>query len=229
MSRPEGWTLPPVWTVPREWPGERCFVICGGESIRAIRDVIPRLKGRFIAIKEGVLVRPNADVLFLGGEKTPQIALPLIPHFTGKYMVVRGKSDHELPSTVKRITRTKLHGHLCDLPRECRCGTGTGTHVVGYDSGTSAINLAYHFGATLIILIGYDMTGGRWFVGKEARRLKCEWPHPMPHIPEHHFQRHMVPLHQIADDAKAKGIRIVNCSPISRVTAFERQPLEKFL
>lgn len=211
MSRPEGWNGPPLWSVPREWPGERCFIICGGESIRRQRDVIPTLKGRVIAIKEGVLLRPKADVLFLGGEKTPAIALPLIPKFKGRYMVVRGKSDQELPPAVVRVTRAKDHTQLCDIP----------THVCGYDTGTSAINLAYHFGATEIVMLGYDMRGRRWFEG--------EWPHPMPVIPEEHFRRHMVPLEALAADAKAKGIRIVNCSPISRVTAFERRPLEEFL
>jgi hypothetical protein len=211
VSRPEGWTLPPVWHVPREWPGERCFIICGGESVKAQRKVIPQLKGRFIAIKEGVLVRPDADVLFLGGEKTPEIAKPLIPKFRGKYMVVRGKSDAELPSTVLRLTRSKNHGELCDLPG----------HVCGRDSGTSAINLAYHFGATEIVLIGYDMQGRRWFEG--------EWPHPMPHIPEEHFRRHMEHLGALADDAKRKGIRIVNVSPTSRVTAFERRDIRDYL
>lgn len=211
MSRPEGWTLPPIWNVPREWPGERAFVICGGESVREQRHLIPKLTGRFIAIKEGVLVRPDADVLFLGGERTPEIALPLIPKFRGTYMVVRGKSDQELPPTVKRVTRTKEHTKLCDLPG----------HVCGYDSGTSAMNLAYHFGAREIVMIGYDMRGGRWFTG--------EWPHPMPHIPEEHHRRHMAPLAALAEDATAKGIRIVNVSPISRVTCFERRRLEEFL
>jgi len=211
MSRPEGWNGPPLWSVPREWPGDRCFIICGGESIRQQRALIPQLKGRVIAIKEGVLLRPDADVLFLGGEKTPEIALPLIPKFKGRYMVVRGKSDQELPPEVVRVTRSKDHTKLCDIP----------THVCGYDSGTSAINLAYHFGATEIVLLGYDMRGGRWFTG--------QWPHPMPQIPEEHFRRHMVPLQALAADAAAKGIRIINCSPISRVDAFERQPLERFL
>ena len=63
--------------------------------------------------------------------------------------------------------------------------------------------------------------GARWFKG--------EWPHPMPIIPDLHFRRHMGPLAALAADATVKGIRIVNCSPISRVTAFERQPLEVFL
>jgi hypothetical protein len=211
MSRPAEWVLPPIWPVPREWPGERAFVLCGGESVRAQREIIPKLQGRFIAIKEGVLLRPDADVLFLGGEKTPEIALPLIPKFRGKYMVVRGKSDQELPSTVLRITRTKEHTKLCDTPGQ----------VCGYDSGTSAINLAYQFGATEIVVIGYDMTGGRWFKG--------EWPHPMMHIPEDHHQRHMAPLKALAEDAKAKAIRIVNVSPISRVNCFDRRDIREFL
>ena len=108
-------------------------------------------------------------MLFLGGEKTPQIALPLIPHFRGTYMVVRGKSDKELPETVKRITRTKQHGHLCDLPRPCVCGTGTGTHVAGLDSGTSAINLAYHYGATRIIPGSHRMRKTPQAVGLDAQ------------------------------------------------------------
>ena len=27
------WTLPPTWHVPREWAGDRCFILCSGESI----------------------------------------------------------------------------------------------------------------------------------------------------------------------------------------------------
>lgn len=206
------WTLPPVWSVPRLWPGERIFILCGGESVRAQRSLIPRLRGRWIVIKEGVLLRPDADVLFLGGERTPEIALPLIPRFRGGLMVVRGRSHPSLPATVKRITRTKDHEHLCALP----------THVCGYDSGTSAINLAWHLcGPTEVILIGYDMTGGRWFTG--------EWPHPMPVIPPKHHQRHASPLAALAEDCAAKGLQVFNVSPISRAPGFARRRLEEFL
>lgn len=201
------WTPPPIWSVPREWPGERFFVLCSGESIGPQRKHIAQLRGRFIAVKHGLLTRPDADVLFLSGERTAEIAKPLLPKFSGRHVVVRGRSDPALPDTVKRVTRSKEHTKLCDLP----------THVSGLDSGTSAINLAYHFGATEIVLLGYDMTGGHF----------CA--HPLQFPPHEHFRRHMAPLEGLAADAKAKGIRIVNCSPISRVTAFERQPLEAFL
>lgn len=205
------WTPQALWSVPREWPGERCFILCGGESLRAQRELVPRLQGRVIAVKEGVLLRPDADVLFFAGEHADVIAPPLVKKFRGKYVVVRGRGHPAIPATAKRVMRPIEHVGLCD----------DRTLVSGYDAGTSAINLAYHFGATEIVLLGYDMGGGRWFAG--------EHPHPLPVIPEAHFQKHLEPLPLIADDAARKGIRIVNCSPVSRVTCFERQPLEAFL
>lgn len=207
------WTPQAIWSVPREWPGETCFILCGGESLKAQRHLVPQLRGRVIAVKEGVLLRPDADVLFLAGEHPAQIAPPLIRRFRGKYVVVRGRGHPSIPESAKRVMRPLVHEGLCDDP----------TLVSGFDAGTSAINLAYHFigpGGT-IVLLGFDMTGGRWFAG--------EHPHPMPVIPEEHFQRHMGPLPLIAADAERKGIRIVNCSPISRVTCFEREPIEEFL
>lgn len=195
-----------TWSVPKIWPGSQCFVICSGASVAKQLAQIARLRARIIAVKHGILARPDADVLFLSGEGTPTIARELMPMFRGQYIVVRGKSQ-ALPTEVKRLSRAKDHTTLCNLP----------DHVSGRDAGTSAINLAYHFGATEIVLLGYDMTGGHY----------CD--HPLPFPPKDHFDRHMEFLPQLASDAKAKGIRIVNCSPISRVTAFERQPLEAFL
>jgi len=199
------------WSIPREWPGERGFILCNGESIRQQRHLIPLLKGRILAIKEAMRLRPDADVWFIAAERADDIAAPLFPLFTGKYVIARNKVPASYPNYVKRVSRTKDHTKLCDLP----------DHVCGYDSGTSAINVMAHFGCSEIILLGMDMTGDRWCNG--------EFRHPMPHIPADHHSRHASVLPDIAKDAEAKGIRIVNCSPISTVTCFERQPLEAFL
>lgn len=205
------YVVPEPWLIPREWAGERCFILCNGESLRAQRHKIPHLRGRIIAVKEAVRLRPDADVLFVAAEKRVDIVPDLFRVFTGRYVIARNKVPATYPSYVKRVSRTKDHTALSDLP----------DHVCGYDCGTSAINVAYHFGATEIILLGMDMRGDRWCNG--------EFAHPMPHIPEDHHARHASVLPDIATDAARKGIRIVNCSPISRVTAFERQPLESFL
>ncbi len=191
----------PPWKIPREWAGERCYILCNGESIRAQRHLIPQLKGRIIAIKEAVRLRPNADVLFVAAERAADINVDLFPLFTGKYIIARNKVPAAYPD----------HTQLCDRP----------DHVCGYDCGTGAINIAYHFGSPEIVLLGMDMQGNRWCNG--------EFEHPMPKIPKDHHARHSSVLPAIARDAKRRGIRIVNCSPISALTCFERQPLEAFL
>lgn len=205
------WVAPPIWSVPRAWPGERCFVLCGGESLRAQRELVPRLQGRIVAVKHGVLLRPDADVLFFAGERPADIAPRLLSAYKGPCVVVRGKGHQVFPDTSKRVWRTDTHEAWSDDP----------TMVAGFDAGTSAINLAMLFGATEIVVLGYDMIGGRWFNG--------EIQHYLTNPPESDFQRHMSVLPSLAADAKAKGVRIINCSPISRVDCFERQPLGAFL
>lgn len=207
------WTPPKPWPVPREWDGEICLVVCSGESAGAKADAVRKFTGRVIAVKHGVLLRPDAEILFMSGEWTAEISRELLPKWkrqgeSGCYAIVRGRSCPELPPVFKRVTRSKIHGELCDLP----------DHVSGRDTGTSAINLAYLFGATTILLIGYDMAGGHF----------C--PHPLQKPPKDHFVRHMEFLSALDSDAKKKGIRVVNCGgKKSIVTAFERQPLELFL
>lgn len=203
------WVAPPVWTVPREWNGERCFILCGGASLAQQVEFMPQLKGRVIAVKHGVRLRRDADVAFFAGERPAEIAPPLLRIFRGQYIVVRGRGHAVFPPEAKRLGRTPNHEQFSSDP----------TMVCGFDAGTSAINLAVLFGAVEIILLGYDMIGGRWFSDK----------HYLPTPPESDFQRHMGPLPALAVDAVRKGVRIVNCSPISRVMCFERQPLERFL
>jgi hypothetical protein len=210
--KPSPWAPPPLWSVPRTWAGERAFVLCGGPSLRAQRDLVPQLRGRVVAVKEGVLLRPDADVLFFAGEHAEVIAPPLLRAFKGQHVVVRGKGHPVFPPTARRVWRTPTHEAWSTDP----------TMVAGFDAGTSAINLAMLFGAREIVLLGYDMGGGRWFT-------PAEHPHPLPQIPEARHQQHMAPLRDLALDAFARGVRIVNCSPTSRATCFSYQPLESFL
>lgn len=205
------WTAPPVWSVPRCWEQERVWILCGGASLKAQRHLVPQLPGRVIAIKEGVYLRPDADVAFFAGEHCETIAPPILRSYRGPVAVVRGRGHPVFPPTVKRIWRTPSHERWSLDP----------TMVAGFDAGTSAINLAILFGATEIYLLGYDMTGGRWFTG--------EHPHPQPVIPVSAFARHLAPLPRLAKHAKELGVRIVNCSPTSAVTDFERRELGRVL
>lgn len=94
-------------------------------------------------------------------------------------------------------------------------GLGIGQMHTGGNSGYMAINLAWLWGATRIVLLGYDMqpTGGRkHFFGDHPANLTqqmnfAEWRHRFT---------------ALADDLDKRGVRVVNCS---RETALQAFPL----
>lgn len=93
----------------------------------------------------------------------------------------------------------------------------------GKNSGYQAINLAIHLGASLIVLLGYDMqrVDGRpsHFFGEHPRTLHRDSPFGLflDHYPS------------IVEPVRALGVRIVNCSRETALTCFPRQPLEAVL
>lgn len=200
-----------TWTVPKEWKGDRCFILAGGESIKEQEQLIPKLQGRVIAIKQSVALRPDADVMFIAGKDDPVVCAKFFPMHTGKYLI--GRSTYAgAPQHCKFLQRDMFNiGRLSYRP----------THLCGYDAGTSAINLAFLFGAKQIVLLGYDMSGGRWFSGR--------FKHHLPKPPQKHFDIHMSVLPSLASDLLQAGIEVVNCSMNSKVKVFKKQPLESFL
>jgi hypothetical protein len=198
------------WSVPREWRGERCFIIAGGESVKAQEHLIPKLFGPIIAIKQSVALRPDADVMFIAGKDDGRVCASFFPLHRGTYLVARGEY-RDVPSRTKVLGRSIPADRLSEEP----------TALAGFDAGTSAINLAFLFGASEIVLLGYDMTGGRW--------LNDRYKHHLPYPPQRHFDLHLAALPPFAEDLKAAGVRVVNCSPISAVEVFEKRSLEEFV
>lgn len=208
---PESFVGNPDITITPDWKGERCFIIGNGESVTPQRKLIPKLRGRFIAIKQSVALRPDADVMFISGKRAWEICKPVFPLFTGTYIITRGRGDKRFPARVWRIGRTKDVATLCEDPR----------YVAGLDAGTSAVNLAYHFGATEIVLLGIDYHGARWSNG--------EFPHFMPVPPTCHQHRHLEVHELFGPTVVARGVRVVNTSKHSLLKCYEKQPLEAFL
>ncbi len=87
-------------------------------------------------------------------------------------------------------------------------------------SGYQAINLVYHWGAKVILLLGYDMqkTGGQghWFGDHKGRMNNAssygQWNHWFQSI-----------------DPAEYGIRIVNCSRQTALDNFPRMPIGEAL
>jgi len=93
----------------------------------------------------------------------------------------------------------------------------------GRNSGAAAVNLAVHFGAKRIILIGYDMghqsSKRSHFFGNHKFPLRDGSPFP---VFIEAFKRQVNPLKQL-------GIEVVNCSRQTALTCFPRLPLEDAL
>ena len=93
---------------------------------------------------------------------------------------------------------------------------------LGQNSGYQAIGLAYHLGASRILLLGYDMqfTDGRshWH-GDHPRGMGNansvdKWARHFP---------------AMAADLSAEGIEVLNCSRQTALTCFQRATIEDAL
>lgn len=93
----------------------------------------------------------------------------------------------------------------------------------GLNSGFRAVNLAYHFGARRIILIGYDMSRG-----DDPKRLE-HWhgDHPVPsRSPYDQFRRYFA---SIVEPLQQAGVEVLNCSRRTALECFPVVALEEAL
>lgn len=90
----------------------------------------------------------------------------------------------------------------------------------GGNSGFQAMNLAPHFGADRLALVGFDMKGEHWH-GKHPRGLN----NPR----EANFVRWRLAFEASAPVLAAAGIAVFNTSEQSRLDCFPRRRLEDVL
>jgi len=87
----------------------------------------------------------------------------------------------------------------------------------GGNSGHQALNLAYHLGATRVILLGYDMQGNTHWHGDHPQGLNNQ------HGNYPDYRRKMEPL---ARDLESEGVEVLNATRNTALTCFERVRLE---
>ena len=88
-------------------------------------------------------------------------------------------------------------------------------------NGAGAINLAYHFGARRILLVGMDM--------KPGPNGEKHWhpDHPKPLVQGQQFEEWRKKMGVLAVDLKTEGVTVVNCTPGSALTCFPMGDLEQ--
>jgi hypothetical protein len=216
---------PAAWAVPRDWASERAFILGGGRSLQGFDASILRGRGRVIGVKEsGLTLAPWADVLYWCDPQWTDANWQRLDLHTGPHKICRSQVHERYsatpPALADKIKASLVAAGVKHLPRDpCNAlsidPTKTGEPV---DTGGSAINLAHLFGATTIILLGFDMrTTGHW----HERTLR---------EPEaKHYERFIPPIERMAARLRDLGVRVINCTPGSALTCFPFQPLDEVL
>lgn len=199
-------------SVPRLWPGATVVCLATGPSLTAEDCAYVRSKARVIAINDAYRLAPWADVLYACDAKWWHWHHG-VPSFTGPKWSLDHSAWHNYRVTypdVQKLLNTGPSG-LEHQPTGLRNGR---------NSGYQAINLAVHYGAARIVLLGYDMqpSGGKsHFFGEHPNRQQS--PYAMF---RQRFESLVGPL-------KKRGVEVVNCTRRTVLTVFPCARLEDVL
>jgi len=216
---------PRLWTAPPIWKGGTCFIIGGGPSLRGV-NLRPFLTGRkVIAVNDAygdyhgdtpssIICREWVPVCFFGDIGWWNMHKGNLRHYNGILVTNAPESEcikHNLPKWVRYMKREPVG--FCTEPNGlawCK------------NSGATAINLAYHLGASKVVLLGFDMKAGP----KGERNYHPNQKNPDPP------SKSLLQLHTSGFDALAKAIKdkgvqleVVNATPNSALPTF---PLVSF-
>lgn len=230
------------WEIPKMWEGGECWIIGGGPSMPrefgVPEEIIEGVRSRTMPIKAyspylspihdkhviGVnaafLIGTWIDVVFFGDgdfyranqsrmDAFPKLKVCCSPHLEKK----------NFAQGIKFVGMSGKHSHgICTIP---------GRVAWNLNSGGAAISLAYHFGVKKIYLLGFDMCldkdgAQHWHrqYSRNREHNQAKRPKKLP------FYRHLSGFPMIARDARRLNIEIINVSPDSKITNFERVSLK---
>lgn len=204
-----------LWAVPRDWIGQRIYIIGGGPSVaHAGYSEIARLHrtGRVIGCNDAYRLR-YCDALIFADRKWLQW-----PHTR------RDLTPNNYEYLIGRVAREEANGDppFHRLARDMMAGLSRSPQALsGWCCGSNAINLAYLFSAGHpkdIILLGFDMHGANW----HNRHLTAKVPGK--------YERDFIPyIERMAAELRAEGIKVINCSPGSALKCFQIMLLKDVL
>lgn len=184
-----------------DWRGHTCVVAASGPSLTPVQ-LPPDL--RMIVTNDTHKMFPAADVLYACD-------------------FLWWKLNHKVAGCKHHWTQDRAAAERFGLNyvrHESREGLGRTALRTGGNSGYGAVNLAYLFGAKRILLIGFDM--------KEGPKGEKHWhpDHPKPLVQKQQFHEWIHKFKALADDLKAAGVEVINCTPGSALKCFPTGDLE---
>lgn len=228
-----------TWTVPRIWEGGRCIIIGGGPSMLSQFNISPELVARVrdrsdptgpdayssymepihgehvIGVNDAYLIGTWIDVCHFGDggwyrvhrerlAAWPNLKVTHCPAFADDRLASREGIKY-----LRRDPDKKLG--LSQNPRRLSWN---------FNTGSSAIGLAVHFGVRQIILLGFDMS---------HEGAATHWHFGHGHGPRKTYARFLRGMPVIAKDARVMGVEIINCSPGTAIADFPATNLNEIL
>ena len=235
------------WIVPPIWEGEDVWILGGGPSVmrefvipdEIVKRVIdgtspPSIYSPYmsylhdkhvIGINVSFLIGNWIDIVFFGDSGFFLSHINQLAEFPG--LKVTCSPHKRTTSWVKFVPRNGK--------RQRGISKDPGKVSWNYNSGAAAISIAANTGAKRIMLLGFDMNldkdqNQHWhdLYGKKKARMqpadrRTGKQRPLP------FGRHLKGFPVIAEDAKKRGIEIINICPNSAIEQFERISLQDFI
>ena len=195
----------------------RWFIVASGPSL--IKEDIEKLKGQnVIVINTTYKLAPWATVLYacdpkwwhwnegakdFEGEKWTQYSGMGKEGRLKEYIEKNNLEDYKL-----KYVKSVPNSGISEDPNYIYQGS---------NSGIQAINLAYHFGAREMVLLGFDM---------QQTNGKNHWHEDHPDKVNAHWHRWLGLYEVVSNDAKRLGISIINCTRETALKCFEKQDLD---
>lgn len=185
-----------------DWSGQVAAVIASGSSLAAVDLSSLRGRVRAIAINRSGERAPWADALY-GADLAFWARCDGAQDFAGMRITCDAGAAKQWGLRLVTV-EAGVHTLRLDQP---------GTLGSGGNSAFQALNLAVQFGARRILLLGVDLCGEHWHPAHSAP-LK----NPRPQTLEKWRRR----FDRAAGDLRRIGADVVNCSPSSALTAYQK-------
>lgn len=196
--------------VPSLCPGGTVVCLGGGPSLCAEDVDYCRGKATVLAINDAWRLAPWADAL-IASDAAWWAHYRGVPAYTGLKFCLEA-SAAKWPG-VQVLRNTGAEG-LETEPTGVRTGRNT---------GAAAINLAVHFGAARVLLLGYDMEA------KDENRSHWFGGHPLGLRGGSPYALFRQMCATMVAPLAALGVTVINCSRHTALTCFPRQPLREVL
>lgn len=187
------------WSAPRIWPDSVIFILGGGPSIKYLD--LTKIQGKWpvIGCNMAFLDYPWVDVVYFGDCK---VHMWVTEADKGRYAQ---QFDAYTGLKVSLCPDTRNDNRINALFRY-RNGIVTDRRSLGWNmnTGGSAINLAYHFGAKKVVLLGFDMKQ------KDGKMNFHNYNFVSVKHPKNVLSKFKKNFEYIAKDAKRLGLEIIN-------------------